>query len=83
MQLQTQKHYYTPEEYIALEETAKDKHEYRNGEIILMAGETTNHNQIAGNIYKIFPLSINSQDYYIYMKGVRLWLSEDNMPIKN
>jgi Uma2 family endonuclease len=26
--------YYTPEEYLALEETSEDKNEYRQGEII-------------------------------------------------
>ena len=78
MQLQTEKRYYTHEEYLELEETAEYKHEYFDGEIIPMAGGTTNHNQIAGNFYKKFPLTINNQDYYTYMEGVRLWLPEYN-----
>ena len=45
----TETKYYTPEEYLALEETSEDKNEYRQGEIIPMVGATTNHNQIAGN----------------------------------
>lgn len=68
--------YYTPEEYLALEETSEDKNEYRQGEIIPMVGATTNHNQIAGNFYRRFPLTINNQDYYTYMETVRLWLSD-------
>lgn len=79
MKLQTEKKYYTPEEYLQLEETVEYKNEYLNGEIIPMVGGTTNHNQIAGNFYKKFPLAINNQDYYIYMEGVRLWLSEYNV----
>ena len=79
MQLGTKKRAYTPEEYLQLEETAEYKNEYRNGEIIPMVGGTTNHNQIAGNFYKRFPLTINNQDYYPYMEGVRLWLSEYNV----
>jgi Uma2 family endonuclease len=67
---------YTPEEYLALEETSDDKNEYRQGEIIPMVGATTNHNQIAGNFYRRFPLNINNQDYYTYMETVRLWLSD-------
>jgi Uma2 family endonuclease len=43
--------YFTPEEYLALEEAAEYKSEYRDGVIIPMTGGTTNHNQIAGNIY--------------------------------
>jgi Uma2 family endonuclease len=68
--------YYTPEEYLSLEETSEDKNEYRQGEIIPMVGATTNHNQIAGNFYRRFPLTINNQDYYTYMETVRLWLSD-------
>jgi Uma2 family endonuclease len=72
----TETKYYTPEEYLALEETSEDKNEYRQGEIIPMVGATTNHNQIAGNFYRRFPLTINHQDYYTYMETVRLWLSD-------
>ena len=72
----TETKYYTPQEYLALEETSEDKNEYRQGEIIPMVGATTNHNQIAGNFYRRFPLTINNQDYYTYMETVRLWLSD-------
>jgi len=41
--------HYTPEEYLELEEKSDCKNEYRNGEIINMAGGTTNHNKLAGN----------------------------------
>ncbi|MEY3333433.1 MAG: hypothetical protein RLZZ176_1733, partial [Cyanobacteriota bacterium] len=43
----TQTRYYTPEEYLELEEKADSKSEYRDGEIIAMTGGTTNHNKIA------------------------------------
>ncbi|NEO42655.1 MAG: Uma2 family endonuclease [Moorea sp. SIO4A3] len=76
MVIQTEKRYYTPEEYLTLEEEAIDKHEYRDGEIILMPGGTTNHNQIAGNFYKRFPLNIQNQDYYVYMNDVRLCIAQ-------
>ncbi|MFM7476988.1 MAG: Uma2 family endonuclease, partial [Microcystis aeruginosa] len=72
----TETKYYTPEEYLALEETSEDKHEYRQGEIIPMVGATTNHNQICLNFCRNFPLNINNQDYYTYMETVRLWLSD-------
>jgi Uma2 family endonuclease len=49
MILQTEKKYYTPEEYLTLEEKATDKHEYRDGEIVIMPGGTTNHNQIGSS----------------------------------
>ncbi len=49
MQTQTQKKYYTPEKYLEIEETSESKNEYRDGEIVPIAGGTTNHNEIALN----------------------------------
>lgn len=63
MVLQTEKRYYTLEEYLELEEQAEYRSEYLDGEIIPMIGGTTNHNKIAGNFYKKFPLVINDQNY--------------------
>ncbi len=37
MQTQTQKRYYTPEEYLVLEEASEFRNEYRDGEIVPMA----------------------------------------------
>lgn len=74
MQTQTQKRYYTPEEYLQLEETAQFKNEYRDGEIVPMTGATTNHNKIAGNFYKKLPLTVKGQNYEIFIGDVRLWI---------
>ncbi|ELS05142.1 hypothetical protein Xen7305DRAFT_00048830 [Xenococcus sp. PCC 7305] len=76
MVIQTEKKYYTPQEYLTLEESAVDRHEYRDGEIIPMTGGTTNHNQIALNFCRKFPLTIENQDYYIYINDVRLWTEQ-------
>jgi Uma2 family endonuclease len=75
MIVQTEKRYYTPEEYLDLEEKAEYKSEYRDGEIIPMTGGTTNHNRIAGNFYKRFPFTVKSQKYDIFIGDVRLWIS--------
>jgi Uma2 family endonuclease len=73
-QLPPTKTVYTPEEYLALEETAEFRNEYIDGKIIPMTGGTTIHNQIAGNFYRAFPLSIDSQDYYTYINDVKVWI---------
>ncbi len=70
----TEKRYYTPEEYLALEESANDKSEYHNGEIILMTGGTANHNKIALNFCRKFPLSVNDRDYETFINDMRLWI---------
>ena len=74
MQLQTQKCYYTPEEYLELEEKAEYKHEYRDGDIVPMTGETTNHNKIALNFAANLKFGLRGQDYDIYIGDVRLWI---------
>ena len=48
--------YFTPQEYIALERKAKYKSEYLNGHIIAMAGASSKHNLIVGDIfYALYP----------------------------
>jgi Uma2 family endonuclease len=66
--------YYTPEEYLELEEKSDFKNEYRDGEIIPMAGGTTNHNKLAGNFYTYLNLALNDLDYEIYIGDVKLWI---------
>lgn len=73
MQLQTKK-IFTPEEYLKLEEEAEYKSEYRDGEIVPMAGGTTNHNEIAGSLYSNLKVSLKGRDYRVYIGDVRLWI---------
>jgi len=74
MQLQIQKRYYTPEEYLELEETADYKNEYRDGEIVPVTGGTTNHNKLALNFAANLKFGLKGQDYEIYIGDVRLWI---------
>ena len=46
---QSTKKYWTPEEYLAREEAALEKHEYFEGEIYEMAGNTSEHSEINAN----------------------------------
>ncbi len=71
MVIQTEKRY-TPEEYLELEEISQERNEYIDGEIITMTGGTTNHNKIALNFCRKFPLSINSENYDTYINDVKL-----------
>ncbi len=70
----TQKRTYTPEEYLALEETAEYKSEYHDGEIIPITGGTTNYNRITLNVCRKFPYTIKGQPYEIFAADVRLWI---------
>ncbi|RCJ28340.1 hypothetical protein A6S26_12485 [Nostoc sp. ATCC 43529] len=70
----TQQRYYTPEEYLELEEAADYKSEYIDGQIIPMAGGTVNHNQIALNLSTELNFAFKKQNYRVFMGDVRLWI---------
>ncbi len=68
------KAYYTPKEYLELEEKADDKNEYRDGEIISVTGGTTNHNKLALNLASKLNLTLDDLEYEIYIGDVKLWI---------
>ncbi len=65
---------YTPEEYLELEEKSDCKNEYHNGEIVSMAGGTTNHNTIALNLAAYFKFGLKGKGYNTYIGDVKLWI---------
>ena len=73
-EVQTVKRFYTPEEYLELEEQADIRNEYRDGEIIPMTGGTTNHNQISLNLASSLKVAAKKQNCRVYMADVRLWI---------
>ncbi|MCW5315256.1 Uma2 family endonuclease [Nostoc sp. KVJ3] len=74
MQLETQKFYYTPEQYLGIEEKAEYKSEYHDGEIVPMTGGTTNHNKIALNLAASLKIALRRKNYDVYIGDVRLWI---------
>jgi Uma2 family endonuclease len=52
MDLPAQKHRYTITEYLELERRSVDRHEYCDGEILLMAGGSVEHARIASNLIR-------------------------------
>jgi Uma2 family endonuclease len=72
----TQQRYYSPEEYLKLEETAESRSEYRDGEIIPMTGGTPNHNQIALNFSAAIKAALRGQPYRVFMTDLRLWIPQ-------
>ncbi|WP_377473833.1 MAG: Uma2 family endonuclease [Microcoleus anatoxicus] len=70
----TAQDYFTPEEYLALEEAAEYKSEYLDGVIIPITGGTTNHNRISLNMSIALRLALKGLDYDVFMGDVRLWL---------
>ncbi|MEM6500373.1 MAG: Uma2 family endonuclease [Cyanobacteria bacterium P01_C01_bin.89] len=53
----TQPRTYTVDEYRDREQTAEQRHEYRNGEIIPITGGSRSHNKIAANLLRLLDLN--------------------------
>ena len=70
---------YTPEEYLEIEAEAETRHEFINGEVVPMAGGTTKHNVITGNLYIALRLALKEKNAPVYMENVKLWLPSVNV----
>lgn len=69
-------HYITVEEYLAGELTSALKHEYVDGEVYAMAGESKRHNIIASNFVLKFRNNLPNTDCETYFEGVKVRASE-------
>jgi Uma2 family endonuclease len=79
MMLQRQLTFYTPEEYLALEEKADHKSEYYNGEIFAMAGGSYNHNVIVGNINAALNQFAESRPCVAFANDMRLLVKANSL----
>lgn len=70
---------YPPQQYLEWEVNSPERHEYINGEIIPMAGETPNHNWIVGNLYISLKLGLQETNYDIFFSDQRVWIPEKNI----
>ncbi|GAB1544309.1 Uma2 family endonuclease [Scytonema sp. NUACC21] len=75
----TDKRYYSPQEYLAIEEAADCRSEYIDGETVPITGSSTNHNQIAGNFYAKLSFVFKKLDYRVFMSDVRLWVPQQRI----
>ena len=65
---------YSVEEYLAIEVESEVRNEYRDGEIVPMAGGLPNHNQIAGNIYATLNFAFRGKPLQAFITDQRLWI---------
>ena len=77
--MQTSTKTYSPEEYLELESQAEYKSEYRNGQIIPMAGGKPNYNKIALNLSSALNFASKNNSYDVFMSDLRLWIPECNL----
>ena len=67
---------YSPEEYLEMEVRSEDRHEYRDGEIVLMTGATPNHNRIARNLCTAITMGLQGRSLEVFVADQRLWISQ-------
>lgn len=67
---------YTAQEYLEAEVNSLDRHEFINGEIILMAGGTPNHNEITTNLVVALKLTLKGKPYRTFIADQRLWIPQ-------
>ncbi len=64
--------FYTPEEYLALEESTEYKSEYYKGVIYAMAGGSLSHNRIVGSVYTLLHTGVRSTRCEAFNSDMRL-----------
>lgn len=67
-----QYHFITPEEYLAAERIATEKHEYYHGEIFAMSGASVNHNKIFRKLFLAFGHQLKGRDCQPYGRDLRI-----------
>ncbi len=70
--------HFSLEEYRVMEETAAQRHEYRNGEIIAMAGGSEVHSAIASNLLIYLGFLLRDTNFRLYNSDLRVWIPEYN-----
>jgi Uma2 family endonuclease len=71
--------YYTPEEYLALEEKAVRKSEYYRGQIYLMSGGSANHSRISGNAYFELRSSLENSNCEVFNSDMRVLVKAEGL----
>lgn len=69
----------TEEAYLAYELTSDVRHEYINGKLFEMAGESKLNNDIAGNIYILLKAIIKAKGWSIFTHDVMLKISDQSI----
>lgn len=65
---------YTAEEYLEAEVQSDERHEYIDGEIVLMPGALPNHNKIVGNLHTELNIALKRVPYDVFVTDQRLWI---------
>jgi Uma2 family endonuclease len=68
----------SPREYLAFEKRAQERHEYVDGVVYALPGESLEHNEIAGNLYTTLRAQARSKGCRVAFEGVKLSIPDLN-----
>ena len=74
----TEQQLYSIAEYLELEKSAIERHEYINGAIRQMAGGSPRHNTIKVNLIIALGLALRNTSYRVFDSDQRLWIPENS-----
>jgi Uma2 family endonuclease len=66
------------EEYRTIAETAEERYEYCNGELVTMQGGSPAHSRIAVDITTFLNLAVRNTNFQIYNGDLRIWIPNFN-----
>jgi Uma2 family endonuclease len=64
--------YYTVEEYLALERVSEERHEYLDGQIYAMAGESPEHGDICANLVIVIGAQLRGSPCRVWTKDTKV-----------
>ncbi|MBI5653021.1 MAG: Uma2 family endonuclease [Chloroflexi bacterium] len=77
--LARKKMFFTPEEYLNMEEAAAYKSEYYNGEIFAMAGGTSDHSLVAVSLTVELGQQLKGKPCRLYNSDMRLYIKQGGL----
>ena len=78
MSLQPKKRY-TLDEYLALERSTREKHEYFRGEVFAMGGASEPHNLIVGNVLASLHGKLRDKPCRVYLSDLRVKINPSGL----
>ena len=68
----------TPEQYLQFEETASIRHEYVEGELFAMTGETVGHKWICQQLFRIVDGRVKGSGCNVFTEGLKVHVAAAN-----
>ncbi|MCC7306619.1 MAG: Uma2 family endonuclease [Acidobacteria bacterium] len=69
----------SPEEFLAFERAANERHEYRDGVVVAMSGAKRRHNTVSTNLSGLLWQHLRGKDCESYSNDMRVWVPKTRL----